>query len=102
MVTNCFLYIGYDSNPVNCKGVDEVYCFTDKLIAVNRDIYTNRHSRLELQKKLRMRPYYVTQNVFVEILKYICNMKNKIKLIGIEFADSSTIRSIRSNFEYSR
>lgn len=96
---NFFLYLSFRPAIDNSKCKEDIYCFLNKqIIAVDRNIY-NMESRQVIQKDLGIRPYFLSQSMFMEILNGMVFSRWKdIRLKGIYFEDES----IENMFEYSQ
>ncbi|MBU3089437.1 hypothetical protein KPL42_13145 [Clostridium gasigenes] len=95
MMRNLYLYINYKNDFNICCDYKDIYCFKDKLICIDKNIY-NKSKRYELQKELSVKPYFVSQDTFKEMLYALINNKVNFKIKDIEFIDES----IREEIEY--
>jgi len=97
LTKNLFLYINSNKNLAICSSNKDVYCFGDKLVGIDKNIY-DRRNRFMLQKKFNVHPYFVSQNVFKEILYSLSCGNSDIKLLDITFLDDSIIETVE--YEY--
>jgi hypothetical protein len=75
-----------------CNSYEDIYCFGDKLVGIDKNVY-DRVNRFNLQKQFNVYPYFVSQNVFKEILNALVYGKVDMKLIDINFIDDSIIET---------
>lgn len=97
MTRNLFLYVNCRKDNRICHKWNDIYCFTDKLIGIDKNTY-NKQNRYAFQKELNVKPYFVSQYVFKEILYSLAHGKLDIKILDIRFIDDS----IESEIEYEK
>jgi hypothetical protein len=83
-----FLYINCRKDSSICFKYHDIFCFSNKLIGIDKNIY-NKQNRYAFQKELNVKPYFVSQNVFKEILYSLAHGKIDIKVCDIDFIDDS-------------
>lgn len=84
---NLLLYLKYSNNDITEYKNKNIFCFdNNKIIAVDEFEY-DRDERYCLQKKMCMRPYYISQIIFEEIIKEICEKQVDFILKGIVFSE---------------
>lgn len=88
-VCNLLLYIKYSDEEFNGCDSKSILCFdNNKIIAISELEFT-QNQRINLQNKLHIRPYYISQMVFEELLYEICCNKTLMILKSIKFSDDS-------------
>lgn len=88
-MNNFLLFLKYNNNSDFCENYKNIFCFSNKrVVAVDESEYDKR-KRMELQKLLGIRPYYLSQKVFKETLDYALSNPNEIVIRDIEFLDSA-------------
>lgn len=93
---NLLLYIKYDSFTKSICEYNNILCFNnEKIIAVDEFEY-NREQRYNLQEQFGIRPYYISQRIFHEILIEACMKNADIFLRNIIFKD----KAISEELEY--
>lgn len=91
---NLLLYIKYDSLTQSICKYNNILCFNnEKIIAVDEFEY-NREQRYNLQEQFGIRPYYISQRIFHEILIETCMKKTEIILRNIIFKDEAVTREL--------
>jgi hypothetical protein len=100
-----FLYINCRQDNSFCHKYNNIYCFSDKLVGIDKNTY-NKQSRYAFQKELNVKPYFVSQNVFKEILFSLAHGKLDILIRDIDFIDDSikneSIYDTLENFIWTR
>lgn len=83
---NYFLYVDYNNKIVDTMS-EAIYMFDNRrIVAVDRQTY-DKDRRLKLQNELNIRPYYITQEVFKEMLYHFYINPNKVIIRDINFID---------------
>lgn len=92
-VCNLLLYIKYSNGEFNECDNKSILCFdNNKIIAINELDFT-KEQRSNLQNKLHIRPYFISQRVFKEVLYEICYSETFMNLRDIEFSDDSIAKT---------
>lgn len=83
---NLLLYLKYSNSITKECDSENIFCFdNNKIVAVDEFEY-NREERYSLQKKLYMKPYYISPLVFEEIIREICEEQVDFILRDVIFA----------------
>lgn len=97
MTKNLFLYINSNRDMTICNSHDDIYCFGDRLVGIDKNIY-DRKNRFVLQKQFNVHPYFISQNVFKEMLYSLSCGTLDIKLLDITFVDDSIVDTVEYDY----
>lgn len=92
MTKNLFLYINSNKDLKICEKYNDIYCFGEKLVGIDKNAY-DRKNRFNLQQQFNVHPYFVSQNVFKEILYSLVYGRISLRILDINFIDDSIIET---------